>query len=439
MEYFVSITAYTFDFFILLIYLKEIVGRRKLSIPKVFYYGSFILVELLFVFNEHFVTFENSNHSLYFNTGVSLITTFLLCFLFESSMKHKLFTIVSFQVFVLLSENILTFLVKAVNPEIFNLGFPFLNTFFNLGSKCILLLLSTAFIKLWNWKRNTSSIEYTILLFSTPIISLIIMLAAPAKQIAKYNSDSFYSLLFSSLIILNLINYILLKKINQTNEMQLKFKQSQQQIAFQKEKYKQLNAAYRNTRSVVHDTKNHYFAIQKLIEEEAYEKLKGYTFSAINSLEDKYATVNTGNLVLDSFLTNYINLTANEGIQFFYEINVTAERIPTSDYDLCVLLGNLLDNCLNACRENNEMPNAISIQITTDDYDLFTIHSANTYKPLPDNKKEKNTFYHGYGMDNMRTVVEKYHGTFESMKNDKFHVYMVIPIIDIEKRMQKPI
>ena len=78
MEYFVSITAYTFDFFILLIYLKEIVGRRKLSIPKVFYYGSFILVELLFVFNEHFVTFENSNHSLYFNTGVSLITTFLL-------------------------------------------------------------------------------------------------------------------------------------------------------------------------------------------------------------------------------------------------------------------------------------------------------------------------------------------------------------------------
>ncbi len=439
MENFVSIIAYIFDFFILLIYLREIVGKRKTTVPLFCYYCCFVFVELLFIFNEHFITFANANSSLYFNTSISLATTFLLCFLFESSIKHKVFSTISFQVFVLLSENILTFLVKTINPEIFKLGFPFLNTFFNFGSKCILLLILGAFIKFWNRKRNSDSLEYAILLFSTPVISLIIMLAAPAKQIAKYESDFFYSLLFSALIILNLINYILLLKINQNNEIQLKFKQSQQQITFQKEKYKQLNAAYRNTRSVVHDTKNHYFAIQKLIEEEAYERLKGYTFSAINSLESKYAAYNTGNLVLDSFLTNYINVTANEGIQFSSEINVSADRIPVNDYDLCVLLGNLLDNCLNACRQNIEMPNSISIQITTDDYDLFTIHSTNTYNPLSEPKKEKNSFYHGYGMDNMKNVTEKYHGTFEAMAKEKFHVYIIIPIIEVKKRIQKPI
>lgn len=132
-----------------------------------------------------------------------------------------------------------------------------------------------------------------------------------------------------------------------------------------------------------------------------------------------------------------MNVTANEGIQFSSEINVSADRIPVSDYDLCVLLGNLLDNCLNACRQNVEMPNSISIQITTDDYDLFTIHSSNTYKPLSDQKKEKHSFYHGYGMDNMKNVTEKYHGTFETMAKEKFHIYIIIPIIEVKKKNAK--
>ena len=89
----------------------------------------------------------------------------------------------------------------------------------------------------------------------------------------------------------------MLNKIILSTEFQSQYHQMEQQILFQKEKYKQLSIAYRETRSIVHDVKKHYFAIQELIHHQEYEQLLGYTSSAINTLESTYANFNTGNLV----------------------------------------------------------------------------------------------------------------------------------------------
>lgn len=50
--------------------------------------------------------------------------------------------------------------------------------------------------------------------------------------------------------------------------------------------------------------------------------------------------------------------------------------IPVNDYHLTIVLGNLLDNALNAC--NGQIGAQIKVAIRTVD-GTFTIHVANTY------------------------------------------------------------
>lgn len=150
------------------------------------------------------------------------------------------------------------------------------------------------------------------------------------------------------------------------------------QIRFQKEKYEQLSESYRQSRRIIHDLKKQYFCINEYVDNKEYDKLKTFTSEAVRDIESTYSKYNTGNLVIDSFLTNYDTLAAKNHIQFVAKLGVTYNRIPVNDYDLCVILGNMLDNCLKACIANPSSENFIHIAIATTENDKFTIHCENT-------------------------------------------------------------
>ena len=82
------------------------------------------------------------------------------------------------------------------------------------------------------------------------------------------------------------------------------------QIRFQKEKYEQLSESYRQSRRIIHDLKKQYFCINEYVDNKEYDKLKTFTSEAVRDIESTYSKYNTGNLVIDSFLTNYDTLAA---------------------------------------------------------------------------------------------------------------------------------
>lgn len=118
--------------------------------------------------------------------------------------------------------------------------------------------------------------------------------------------------------------------------------------------------------------------------------------------ETTYVKINAGNLVIDSFLSNYITVAKNEGIQINTDINIHPDQIPVNDYDLCVILGNLLDNSLEACRHIN-IPDSryINIRIYVNDHNNFIIHTANTYCRNADSEKSKHNLQHDFGLANI--------------------------------------
>lgn len=58
--------------------------------------------------------------------------------------------------------------------------------------------------------------------------------------------------------------------------------------------------------------------------------------------------LSTGNLVIDSLIGNALNIACEHKIAIKYDIHIHAEAIDIDRFDLCTVIGNVLDNALNA-------------------------------------------------------------------------------------------
>lgn len=437
MSVFINTINYAFDTFILLVYLNHVLQKKKDFIPSPLFYGAFILTEGILYFTSTLFTGLHNNTSFFITSFVSFITTFALCFLYDTTIRHRLFTSLLFHIFALLGEGIFSLIITKFRSDVLLLNDVLLSSVMNLGSKLILLLLVLCSIAFWNKKMKHIIPRYNLMLFVTPMITLFITLCIPASKLISLNLNYFYICLFASLILLNIVNYFMLDYIVQNSELKAKNIHMQQQINFQTDKYQQLSAAYRKSRSIVHDTKKHYFSIQSHIKNMEFDKLDEYLKSAISDLENTYAKINTGNLVIDAFVSSYLDIAAEEGIRFDTDIHVDPDRIPVKDYDLCVILGNLLDNSLQACHKIvPPLKRYIKIQIFIDDNDVFIIHLGNTYAPNSDGKGDSDdSLIHGYGLENVRAITDSYHGMCSMIAGERYDAYVIVPIIEESKRM----
>lgn len=437
MSVFINIINYSFDMFILLVYFDHILQKKKDYVPAPVFYGAFVLTECIIFFTSTLFTGSHNYTSLLITSFISFITTLALCFLYETTTRHRLFTSLLFQIFALLGEGIFSMIITRFKTDILLLNDILLSAVMSLGSKLVLLLLVLICIAFWDRKMKHSIPSYNLMLFVTPAITLFITLSIPSSKLISLNLNSFYISLFTSLIILNIVNYFMLDYIVQLSELRAKNIHMQQQITFQTDKYQQLSAAYRKSRSIVHDTKKHYFSIQSHIKNMEFDRLDEYLKSAITDLENTYAKINTGNLVIDAFVSSYLDIATEEGIRFDTDIHVDPDRIPVKDYDLCVILGNLLDNSLQACHKIvPPLKRYIKIQIFIDDNDVFIIHLGNTYAPNSDGKGDSDdSLIHGYGLENVRAITDSYHGMCSMIAGERYDAYVIVPIIEESKRM----
>lgn len=433
MSVFINMINYVFDMFILLVYFDHILQKKKDYVPAPVFYGAFVLTECIIFFTSTLFTGSHNYTSFFITSFISFITTFALCFLYETTTRHRLFTSLLFQIFALLGEGIFSMIITKFKTDILLLNDILLSAVMNLGSKLVLLLLVLICIAFWDRKTKHSIPSYNLMLFVTPAITLFITLAIPSSKLIFLNLNSFYISLFTSLIILNIVNYFMLDYIVQLSELRAKNIHMQQQITFQTDKYQQLSAAYRKSRSIVHDTKKHYFSIQSHIKNMEFDRLDEYLKSAITDLENTYAKINTGNLVIDAFVSSYLDIATEEGIRFDTDIHVDPDRIPVKDYDLCVILGNLLDNSLQACHKIiPPMKRQIQVRIFIDDNDTFIIHLGNTLPPNSDKKNDAtDSLIHGYGLENVKTITESYHGMCSMIAEETYDAYVIIPIIEV--------
>ena len=183
-----------------------------------------------------------------------------------------------------------------------------------------------------------------------------------------------------------------------------------------------------------HDYKNHLAAMQGLIEEGAYGQLEEYIQNQLESLPQAFPTVDTGHRVIDAVLTHKIALAQRAGISFQHSV-ILPEELPLNGPELTGILGNLLDNALEACQKAAGAEPFISF-VMKPKRGMLHIgvrnRSPGEYRYSEDGKLEttkEDPEIHGKGLANVAGIVES-HAGFCQIHAEKayFDVGVYIPL-----------
>lgn len=114
--------------------------------------------------------------------------------------------------------------------------------------------------------------------------------------------------------------------------------------------YEEVENMYRTMRAWRHDYHNHIQAAGSYLELGKYEELATYLKELDASLYEIDRIIKTGNLMADAILNSKLSLMREYQIRTEVTAHVPAQ-LKITDTELCVLLGNLLDNAIEACQK----------------------------------------------------------------------------------------
>lgn len=200
--------------------------------------------------------------------------------------------------------------------------------------------------------------------------------------------------------ILNTISKIIEEKF--ILEVNLKSKQNDEDII----------RMHKEIRGWRHDMRNHVNIVLALLERNQPHKAIEY-INEIDKRTSEFEKIRyTDNIAVDSILSSKINLAKEKGVEIGLELNIYSE-IKLSNIEVCTLIGNLLDNSIEAC-EKVEENKFITLKILGgEDKLIIRIKNSTNGNLREENGKFRTTKIggiHGVGLSQIDSVVEKYEG-----------------------------
>lgn len=357
---------------------------------------------------------------------VNLICYFLLTFNYKSDLKKRLISAILIYAIMLCCELIIVtitgyihFPLESKNNYDSIFGVVCINLFYYFVS----LIMKKFQIK----KTENIPRSYWIAIFLMPLSSLVIVFTVLTNE--SLNQVE----IFANLMIIFAVDFMaffLYEKI-----IRFMNNEKEKQMAIQKNAYyeKQLDLmdfSLKSTRSLRHDMKNHLATIYTSLNNGYVEQAQKY----IEDVMNVYKTNNgiaSGNFAIDSIL-NFKNQEANQnGVDIVFDIDIPS-NISIKPYDAAIILGNLLDNAIEAVVKSDVIDKKINCNIKfnkgvllidiKNSFDGNILHKGNEFITTKSDKK-----MHGLGLKNVKASVEKYNGSIDiDHNNDTYEVDIML-------------
>ena len=196
----------------------------------------------------------------------------------------------------------------------------------------------------------------------------------------------------------------------------------EQQIYTQAEHYQNLAAANYEVQRFRHDFRNMSIAIKKLLSDGEQDAALKLLQKCTQSLEPSPLSFDTGNGIADAlFIEKQAKATPFNTSICFQGIIPANGLSPT---DLCVILGNTLDNAIEACQNlSTEEPKTIRVTSNCNSGFLFlTVRNPVAQNVTIQNNHivttKANKTLHGFGLYSLHSVVKRYDGEVKLSSTD---------------------
>ena len=216
----------------------------------------------------------------------------------------------------------------------------------------------------------------------------------------------------------------------------------EKQISSLQENMEEMERIYSGIRGMKHDMKNTISVIQRLSAGNSMEEnteLQAYLSELNRGLEKLEVRFKTGNTVVDTLL----NMKYHEAVRDVPDIEMDADKLilpqglEIHSYDIGVIMGNAVDNAMEACRKlkAKEPGAAAFIRISSlqkgnllilkveNSFDGRLVRRRQEEFPVTDKADRKS---HGIGLANIKSTAEKYQGAVDFKVNGRVFILSVM-------------
>lgn len=186
----------------------------------------------------------------------------------------------------------------------------------------------------------------------------------------------------------------------------------------------------RELRKFRHDITNKLSVASELIMRGENNRALNYISGLISRINDIKVYSQTGNIVIDSIINYKLSQAADNGINIIYDIQIASD-MAIEDDDMVVILGNLLDNAIEAAAKTDS-DKYINL-FFKDEKSYIYIDIKNSYNgeiniegyKIKTTKQDEEL--HGIGLESVKDVIKKYSGNIDYEYDDKeFHVMVML-------------
>lgn len=342
--------------FQLAVYFDLVFGRSVRKRNRLFHFGFFGLLSMVY---------------LAFDLGTMIASVLALLLIYSIAdtyhveLKNKIMYSILYAVLMSVVNLISIYIFYAINSDEF-LNFEPVNLSTagkSLLLTCILMFVVIQTIRLIVKRQSfPMSYRYYLLFLFVPILS--IYLVNVLAYFTEKNQHFFISMI--GLLFLNVLVIYMFETMMEKVRMEQENVQLQHQMDYQDANYEKTVHSFKSIKRIVHDTNQQFLYIEECIKRNELALALEHIRITLNKVEDNYHRVNTGHLVIDALITNTLNIGEANGIRIDTKLSLYSQQLNIGRYDLCVVLGNMLDNAVEASKK---------VRVAEDRYMLIRIHS----------------------------------------------------------------
>ena len=382
--------------------------------------------------------FEMSSVNLlpaYGNIIVTIITTlFAVAQIYEGKFWNKCIFTIAFNAIWMLIETISGNILLTYCCEFTDL--QALGTLGSFTSKIVFMIAITALKRVFTKDEiKELPVRYSFMLVLIPIGSIYIMNNIFMLGYRLHSNRANIQSAVTAVILLGVNVLVFYIYIKLADDLQLRRMTSvyEQQLDLCERHQQERELSILQLRDVRHNMKNNLVSILAYAKNGDNEKIIRFVNEIMEEGGIKTSTVtNSGNIVIDSLIGYWYVEAKKVGIDFSVNLNIPME-MPFRGADICLILGNLLENAVEAAQKA-EGKKYIRLHMKYDKNNLL-LFVENNYKGVLIKTKDKrlkstktDAGNHGVGLSSVYRIAAKYHGvvTIDDGVTNRFLIRVVL-------------
>ena len=353
----------------------------------------------------------------YINISITIIVTLLaIMFIYEGGLWRKCIFAITFNAIWMLLETLsgnilLVYCENFAEYHALMLAGAVTSDFFFL---LVILTLKKVFTDDGIKELST---KYSIIFIVIPIGSIYIMNSIFTLGYKAEGVRANFQSAIAAVILLgiNILVFYMYKKMAEDLQLRRMTSVYEQQLELCERHQHEMELSMLQLRDVKHNMRNNLVSIIAYAENGECEKIVDFINEVMGEGGIKASTItNSGNLVIDSLIGYWYVAAQKVGVDFSADVCIPM-KMPFRGADICLILGNLLENAVEAVQKVDG-EKYIGIRMKYDKNNLLLFVMNNYKSPLKKSKEntllstKRDAKNHGVGLPSVYRAVSKYHG-----------------------------